>query len=128
VLQLEKVPGDSDVDYHYRRISLLRDIGDSHSFKLRYKPAPDAGIPEAGCSRDMWEEDPTSYTRQPQPGLVLRGRDGTVEYRDHYSSNDGNEPGDLGFTRRICLLGPLAHYPNRSRHERESRGGSDPRL
>ncbi|KAF5001919.1 hypothetical protein FGRMN_703 [Fusarium graminum] len=69
----------------YWRVGTLEEISDSYSFKLRYQAAPDTTIPEAGCLRQDWIENPFGYTGQPPPGLV----------QDDSSSDENDEPDDI---------------------------------
>ncbi|KAM0342895.1 hypothetical protein ACHAPU_009099 [Fusarium lateritium] len=69
----------------YWRVGTLEHISDSYSFKLRYQAAPDATIPEAGCSRKEWVENAIGYTGQPSPG----------EVQDDPNSDDDEEPDDI---------------------------------
>ncbi|KIL87903.1 hypothetical protein FAVG1_08784 [Fusarium avenaceum] len=64
-LLLEKVPGNGQEEDHYRRVGTLSQFNDMVSFKLRYQVAPDSTVPEAGVSRNVWEENPKGYTGRP---------------------------------------------------------------
>ncbi|KAI1052364.1 hypothetical protein LB507_007510, partial [Fusarium sp. FIESC RH6] len=54
--------------YHqYKRIGTMDNISDLYSFKLRYRVASDARVPEAGVPRSEWDENATNYTGPPPP-------------------------------------------------------------
>ncbi|KAM0189717.1 hypothetical protein ACHAPI_009907 [Fusarium lateritium] len=67
-LMLEKVPGNGGEEDRYQRVGTLTNFNDLVSFKLRYQVVPEATGPEAGVSRDRWEENPKGHTGRPIHG------------------------------------------------------------
>jgi hypothetical protein len=67
-LLLEKMPGNGQEEDRYRRVGTLGHFNDMVSFKMRYQVAPDATVPEAGVSRNIWVENPKGYTGRPVHG------------------------------------------------------------
>ena len=82
LLEHESATNSGPHTYHqYKRIGTLDDISDFYSFKLRYRVASDARIPEVGLRRDEWDENATDYAGPPPPETWFQKEHGTTNHK-----------------------------------------------
>ncbi|RGP81863.1 heterokaryon incompatibility [Fusarium longipes] len=97
LLEHESATHNGPHTYHqYKRIGTLDDISDFYSFKLRYRVASDARVPEAGVPRSEWDKNATDYAGPPPPETWFqKGHDATNDNVNQKEGGDPRQGGDI---------------------------------